>query len=116
MIILFASVIFTSRKPTEQTKPLPSVKPGLMPQTKFEDKSKNIRIDYSEGTSAYWVYIETSSVDDYIQKRKEAVDQLKKLGVDTCDISKTFWPLPSEVKNKIKGKDLDEIRNFTCPS
>lgn len=113
MVILFASALFSPKKPGQDFAPNPQDKRGLVPKTEFS--SDEIRIDFSQGTNAYWVYINAATIEDYISKRKKAVEELKKMRVDLCDPSKVFWPLPAEIKNQLNSQNLTEISNVTCP-
>ena len=111
-LLMFKSTLKDQDSTNRYASPTPS---GLKPQTKFENKDEKIRIDYSPGTKAYWVYIDAKSVEEYTQKRKEAVKKLKELNIDPCNYKTTFWPIPGEIKTKFTAQDLKALREITCP-
>jgi|SRR3989344_5662227 len=112
IIVAMASLIFKSE---DKSKTVGKPKSSLQPQTKFEDKPKDIKIDYSPGTNSYWVYIDAATTKEYIEKRKLAVEELKKIDVDACDYQKTFWTTPTNLKGKFTEDEFNTIRNITCP-
>ena len=112
MLLIFKSTAKDQDFAKRYASPTPS---GLKPQTKYEDKDQKIRIDYSPGTKAYWVYINAHSVEQYTEKRKEAVEKLKDLNIDPCNYKTTFWPIPGEIKTKFTANDLKALREITCP-
>ena len=111
-LLIFRSTFKDQNSAKRYASPTPS---SLKPQTKFEDKDENIRIDFSPGTKTYWVYIDAKSVEEYTQKRKEAVKKLKELNIDPCNYKTTFWPIPGEIKTKFTAQDLKALREITCP-
>jgi len=114
-LIFITLFVFSALTKKEEPQPKqPSQQSDLRPQTKFEDKKQGIRIDYSPGTKAYWVYIDASSVQEYSQKRKEAVVQLREMNIDTCNSKTTFWPIPANIKTKFTANDLKALREITC--
>lgn len=84
-------------------QPLPA------PQTYEKNKAKVIYLplpDIFEGT------VETaSSIDEYRQAKKDIVIEIKKQGINTCDLN-IYWVRP--VKVDIKVFKLEDVRTDGC--